>query len=506
MEKKKIVIVGAGITGLTAGVYALKAGFQVEIYEKHSIVGGECTGWDREGYHIDNCIHWMMGTTKGTALNKIWQEVGAIDDDVEIIQSDHMYTSELKNEKLTLWQDINRTEKELLDLSPEDEKEIKDLIEAIKMSQHIQIPSEKPPEMMNLVDVIKMLVTMGDALKLFKKYRGIDTQDLMNRFKHPLIRCLISDFCTKESQAQSFPMAYGNFVGGDGGIPKGGSRAMAHRMGKRFESLGGKIYTKTSVTKIVREGEQATAIKLENGKEVEADYIICTCDPHYIFNQLLDPTYMDDVFKEIYANRKAYPVYGMFQVAYAVDSDKDVLGGDVILTCELMQIADWMNDRISVKTYDYEPSFAPEGKQIIQVLLGLQEEGYDYWKELYQNKEAYQHKKQEIAKEIQQKLEARFPEYKGKMSILDSWTPMTYERYCNAFKGYNQAFMPTKYSRKNPYPSPYLKGIQNVVLAGQWFAAPGGLPGAAIQGKYAVQRVLKKEKQSQKKKKRNLEA
>ena len=128
MKKKKIVIVGGGVSGLAAGVYAQMAGYQAEIYEKNSIVGGECTGWDREGYHIDNCIHWLVGAKEGSSLHKIWKDVGAIEDDLEIIQSDKMYTSELGGEKITLWKDLGRTEKELIALSPEDEIEIKKLV------------------------------------------------------------------------------------------------------------------------------------------------------------------------------------------------------------------------------------------------------------------------------------------------------------------------------------------------------------------------------------------
>lgn len=82
------------------------------------------------------------------------------------------------------------------------------------------------------------------------------------------------------------------------------------------------------------------------------------------------------------------------------------------------------------------------------------------------------------------------------MKILDIWTPVTYHRYCNAYKGYNQSFMITKHSAKNSYLSANIKGIDNVVLAGQWLNPPGGLPGAAIQGKYSIQRILKKEKRS----------
>ena len=496
MEKRKIVIVGGGISGLTAGIYGLIAGFEVEIYEKHTIVGGECTGWDRKGYHIDNCIHWLMGTTEGTGLNKIWKDIGALGEGIEIIPSDKMYTSELGDRRITLWKDIGRTEQELLALSPEDEHQIKKLIGYIKMAEGVEIPAEKPTEMMTVIDLIKIGSSMKKALRLFREFKGIDTSDLMNCFQHPLIKCVISDFCTKESMGYSFPMAYGNFTGGDGGIPRGGSRAMSLRIQKRFEQLGGKVYTDANVEKIELTGERATGIALAGGRKVEADYIICACDPDYTFHHLLDPSYMDPVFKEVYANRKAYPVYGMFQAAFAVHHALDVIGGDIMLDCRDIKVADWMADRMTVKSYSYEPGFAPKGKQVVQALIGLREEAYDYWAGLYKDRGAYQREKEEIAKKVLKKMEDRFPEYQGKMEILDTWTPVTYRRYCNAYKGYNQAFTITKNSMKNPYPSAYIKGIDNVILAGQWLSPPGGLPGAAIQGKYSIQRVLRKEKRN----------
>ena len=78
---KKVVIIGGGISGLTAAVYGAKAGLDVTLFEQHTIPGGECTGWDRDGYHIDNCIHWMMGTTPGSQLYDLWKTVGALEED-----------------------------------------------------------------------------------------------------------------------------------------------------------------------------------------------------------------------------------------------------------------------------------------------------------------------------------------------------------------------------------------------------------------------------------------
>jgi len=38
--KKKVMVIGGGIAGLSAGVYAQKCGFDVTILESHGIAGG----------------------------------------------------------------------------------------------------------------------------------------------------------------------------------------------------------------------------------------------------------------------------------------------------------------------------------------------------------------------------------------------------------------------------------------------------------------------------------
>ena len=99
---KKVAIIGAGISGLTAGIYLQKAGIPTEIYEKNQIPGGQCTGWKREGYFIDNCIHWLTGTREGSGLHELWKEVGALGQGVELYHKEKFYTSELDGETLTL--------------------------------------------------------------------------------------------------------------------------------------------------------------------------------------------------------------------------------------------------------------------------------------------------------------------------------------------------------------------------------------------------------------------
>jgi phytoene dehydrogenase-like protein len=54
---KNIIIVGAGIAGLAAGIYALQSGFNATIYESHAIPGGASTSWRRGGYLFEGGMH-----------------------------------------------------------------------------------------------------------------------------------------------------------------------------------------------------------------------------------------------------------------------------------------------------------------------------------------------------------------------------------------------------------------------------------------------------------------
>ena len=86
--KKRVIIIGAGIAGLTAGIYALQSGFDVTIYESHTIPGGASTSWRRKGYLFEGGMHWLTGSSPKIPLHKLWREVGALDDSVNIYNRD----------------------------------------------------------------------------------------------------------------------------------------------------------------------------------------------------------------------------------------------------------------------------------------------------------------------------------------------------------------------------------------------------------------------------------
>ena len=75
--EKRMVIVGAGIAGLSTGCYALMNGYKTTIFEMHTIPGGLCTAWKRKGYTFDISMHMLVGSKSG-AFNQMWQELGVL--------------------------------------------------------------------------------------------------------------------------------------------------------------------------------------------------------------------------------------------------------------------------------------------------------------------------------------------------------------------------------------------------------------------------------------------
>jgi phytoene dehydrogenase-like protein len=118
-----MIIIGGGIAGLCAGVYARKSGFATQILEMHKIAGGLATAWKRGGYTFENCIHWLVGSKKGADLNGWWREVFDIDR-ITFYDSPIQSMHEHRGRSITIHCDNDLLEKELLTKAPEDAAEI----------------------------------------------------------------------------------------------------------------------------------------------------------------------------------------------------------------------------------------------------------------------------------------------------------------------------------------------------------------------------------------------
>ena len=485
---KKIVIIGGGIAGLSAGIFAQKNGFQSIIFEKNKTMGGECTGWNRKGYHIDNCIHWLTGSRKGK-LNELWREVGALSDDIEIFYAEKFYTTEYQGVQVSIYKDIERTERELTQISPQDEAEIKAMCNAIKLVQKVDMPTEKPMEDMNPLDFIRLMKSMGASGKIMMKYAKISVEDYANRFKHPAIRQFILDSLPTNYYALAYIYSVATFCSENGGIPEGGSVKLVERMVDQYIALGGKIKTGYTAEKANIQGKRVLGVKFENGEVISGDAYIFAMDSKIAFSKLIGEQYMDKTFRVWYENPKTYPVISTVNISFGVFDKCLNFPERLFFNCKEYKVGHSVIKRMNIKNYNYE-EFAPKGRAVLQSSFVQLEEDYKFWKELYKDREQYQAEKMRIAQDTIERLENRFPELKGKIELLDVVTPVSYERWCGAYKGAYMSFAATK-EGKQMQSTGKIKGLDNIVLASQWLRPIGGLSTAVVEGKFAVMRLMK---------------
>jgi phytoene dehydrogenase-like protein len=117
---KSMIVIGAGIAGLSAGCYAQMNGYRSRIYEMHTRPSGLCTAWQRKGYTIDYCIHWLTGSKPGGSMYRLWEEIGLVQG-LELVDLDELYRYEGADRRVVVvYRDLERTEAHLRELSPAD--------------------------------------------------------------------------------------------------------------------------------------------------------------------------------------------------------------------------------------------------------------------------------------------------------------------------------------------------------------------------------------------------
>ena len=76
MSDDTVIIIGAGLAGLSAGCYAQMNGYRSHIFEHHRVPGGVAATWKRKGYLIDGGIHFLMGHKPGSGVYELYRDLG----------------------------------------------------------------------------------------------------------------------------------------------------------------------------------------------------------------------------------------------------------------------------------------------------------------------------------------------------------------------------------------------------------------------------------------------
>ena len=480
---KKVIVIGAGISGLTAAIYAQRSGFDVTLCEQNSMAGGMFTGWKRKGYLFEGSLH-CTGSSPTTELYKLWRDTGALNDTVKINLPDIFHAVEWEGQIIRLYRNIEKTVKHLITISPEDEKQLRRLVNDVKAFSCLQMPifdikgvKTLTPKRMTIRGLIKMLPVLPRLGKLYK----VSCKKYLAKFVHPGIHSLFR-IIPDDYSSISLIATLSTWNMGDGGFPEGGSLAMIGRMVKTFEDLGGKLLLKTKVNKVSIENGTVTGVVLTDDT-LAADAVIVTQETIAAVAQLFD-TPLNDAWVTELCEKTESVVCTFIGVGIRAEISQAPIPKWTLE--EPISYAGRTITEIGFNNYAGREGYAPEGCTTLTTTFTG--DTYNFWKKAKEDG-IYEEEKRKLADQIHRIICQKFPQTEGNIEVIDIATPLTYERYTGAYHGSWMSI--TGLGKKmRTYPG-FLKSIKGIYFAGHRLMSPGGLPVALYSGHKAAQMICR---------------
>ncbi len=489
--RKKVLVIGGGVAGLSAGIYSAINGFDTEILEMHSVAGGQCTAWERKKYRFDYCLHWLVGTSKG-AFHDIWKETNVLNNETEIIDHEiHSYIIDKDRNKFIIYSSVDRWEKYLIEIAPEDRKAIAKMCNDMRKSE-LLTPFALPPQLRSPIDYLRILPTMLPIINIIRKFGRLTCKEYFDKlnFKNERIKsALYSLYGERNFSALAFIFMLGWFNQKNAGYIKGGSYPLAQRMVEKFIKHRGKISYKKKVEEIIVENNIAKGVILTDGSKIFADYVISTADGFTTIYKMLKGKFISKKIDNAYKNWELFTP--LVQVSFGINKEIKSESPIIIYTSKDFKIGmTKLENGYSIMNYSFDNTMAPEGKTTIIMRF---ESPWKLWENL--EKEEYLNEKKQIEKDAIICLEKEFPGIKEFIEVIDVATPKTGVHYTGVKDGAYEGFLPTKENMMKSLDMTLPK-LKNFYMAGQWLFPGGGLPPSAQSGKWVVQLICKNEKKT----------
>ena len=483
----KVIIIGAGIAGLSCGCYLQMNGIQTQILEAGGLPGGLCTAWHRGPYVFDGCLRWLMGARPPSAFHQIWTELGAIAGRKVFIHDEMLRIEWADGKPLRVPSDLDQLARAFKQLAPEDSGLIDTLVRDARRCAPLEPPLENPLELMNHLEKMRLGLRYLFMVPVVMRYKNLPITTYVARYKNQRLREALQLIVGNEDMsALVLVMLLAFRTRNNTGFVAGGSWEFAMAIAERYRRLGGTLRLSTRVASVKVENNRATGVHCADGSFVPATTVVSCADGHTTIFKMLDGKFVDKKIRFLYDQCQPFPA--ILQISLGIKGVfPDAPHTLNLPLCQPLCVDDrTRHERIEVETFGADSGLCPEGTTMMTLRMPTR---YEYWTDLKKNDVLrYRAEKRRIVQEAVAALEHRFPGLTAQIERSDIATPTTFVRYTGNWQGSYEGWLPTPrvLGRRIPYTLPRLK---NFYMAGHWVVAGGGLPSAALAGRYVAQMI-----------------
>ncbi|MHA1220741.1 MAG: phytoene desaturase family protein [Candidatus Heimdallarchaeota archaeon] len=301
-DKYDVVIVGAGLGGITAGALLAKKGLDVLVVEQHYIPGGVCSTVKRQGTCMDAGAALMFGWDADPNSPHPFV-MNTLEEDIDMILHESIYTMNFgEGKKVTFWRDFEKYFKELNAAFPGKEKQFRGFYEhcfKVFDSMNKVIMPMSPDTILRSLGLKMFLkhpfVTMKLPKSMNTSMKSVLDKYVQDPFVEGFFDLLIAScYCTTVEETPlmlASAVAAGTHSSG-AAYPVGSPQILANKLEKGLEKFGGQILYRNLVEEIIISNNKAQGIRLQNGTVINADRVISNSSVWQLYNKLIKPEHL----------------------------------------------------------------------------------------------------------------------------------------------------------------------------------------------------------------------
>ena len=291
--QKRVVIIGAGLGGISAAIMLKRYGFDVEIFEKNERVGGKLNRLSVDGFQFDLGPSIL---TLPQMFEPLFEGSGrTLSDYVPIMRLGLQWRNFFEDQTvLDLWEDPRKMRETLQSFGERTVREYFDFLEYSKRQYHLVERGyfkEGPDTFWELLRIYKLFGVFG------MDFTNTMSQSIYRRVANPYLRDVFEYFIkyvgSSAREAPGFMNLMPNIQSEFGlWYVKGGLYELANGLNRRLEELKIPVHLGAEVLQIVKNGGGLVSgirVRLDDGAVVErsADFVVSNMETIPAYERLL---------------------------------------------------------------------------------------------------------------------------------------------------------------------------------------------------------------------------
>lgn len=462
-ERKKVVIIGSGLGGLSCGVILQKNGYDVTVLEQSAQIGGCLQCFSRKGAKFETGMHFIGSAANGQTMDKLMRYL-ELSPDIRLspLDADGYDVVNLNGREYRFASGKEAFIRQMCEYFPGQEANIRHYYDTVEMiSNASSLHSLKYAERDNASATEYHLRSIDDVMQelvsdptLAKVLVGNLPLYAAEKGKTPFsVHAFIMDFYNQSSF---------RIVGGSDNI----ARSLHHTI----ERYGGTVRNRSKVTRILCDDTRATAVEINGGEILPADFVISDAHPlrtlELLDTKMIRPAFRNRI-KAIPQTVGSFSVYLKFKegrVPY-MNYNFYAYNQDTPWNCENYTEADWPKGFLYMHFCQEEhPQYATTGV----ILSYMRMDDVEKWQgtKVGRRGDDYEQFKHRKAERLLDELERFFPGLRENIEEYYTSTPLTYLDYTGT-EGGSMYGIAKDVAKGAAYRVPHRTKVPNVLQTGQ---------------------------------------